>query len=415
MLDVALFSGGRGSAKIIPELLKWDSVKLSVILNGYDDGKSTGEIRKFFKMLGPSDIRKNQELLMSKTNVYYEGLKKLFQFRFPLNMPNMECKNEIWSFINGENTIAGVPFADDFNNWLAKKLLKQFLLFLEVYEKLSDDEFNFSDCSLANCLYAGAYELLGKNFDATIDFFNVILHVKGEVIPTNLQNKKLMAIRENGEVLYNEAQIVEIRSSNRIRDIFLVDDPPIKSVFDKHYTTIEERHRQLKRLESRVFASEKTLGAIRSADIIVYSPGTQHSSLYPSYMTLGIPECIFNNKKALKVFIANIGEDYEIPDYRSDELVKGAYKYLTKNSRFDLPLPSLIDAVLVNIHRSKDKESIRYIKNDRNLLESLGVKIIYDNFEDLFDLGKHDPGVTVTTILDLYYSAFYRKILHETN
>ena len=409
MLNVVLFSGGRGSSKIIPELLKWDSVKLSVIINGYDDGKSTGQIRKFFKMLGPSDIRKNQELLMSKNNVYYEGLKKLFQFRFPLNMSNMECKNEIQNFINGSNSIAGVPFGEyDPNNW---KLLKQFLLSLDTYEKLSEQEFNFSDCSLANCLYAGAYELLGKNFDATIDFFNVILQVKGEVIPTNLENKKLMAIRDNGEVLYNEAQIVEIRSGDRIRDFFLVDDPPTKSIFDKHYTTVEERHKQLHQLESRVFASDKTLGAISSADIIIYSPGTQHSSLYPSYMTLGIPECIFNNKKAVKVFIANIGEDYEIPDYRSDELVEGAYKYLLKNSSFFIPLNTLIDTVLVNTHRSSDKESIRYIKNDRSLLENLGLRIIYDDFEDHDDLGKHNPGVTVDTILDLYYSAFYGKIL----
>jgi len=411
MLNVVLFSGGRGSSKIIPELLKWDSVKLSVIINGYDDGKSTGQIRKFFKMLGPSDIRKNQELLMSKNNVYYEGLKKLFQFRFPLNMPNMECKNEIQSFINGANTIVGATFPDDGNNLLAKKLLQQFLLSLDTYEKLSEEEFNFSDCSLANCLYAGAYELLGKNFDATIDFFNVILHVKGEVIPTNLENKKLMAIRDNGEVLYNEAQIVEMRSSDRIRDLFLVDDPPTKSIFDKYYTTVEDRHKQLHQLESRVFASEKILGAISFADIIVYSPGTQHSSLYPSYMTLGIPECIFNNKKALKVFIANIGEDYEIPDYRSNELVEGAYKYLTKNSSFELPIDDLIDTVLVNTHRSSDKESIRYIKNDRDLLENLGLRIIYDDFEDHDDLGKHNPGVTVDTILDLYYSEFYGKIL----
>jgi len=409
VLDIVLFSGGRGSSKILPELLKWDPVTISVIVNGYDDGKSTGQIRKFFKMLGPSDIRKNQELLISKNNIYYLDLKKIFQFRFSLNTTNAECKQEIQGFISGEKqTIVDIGFGDDVLKGLVKKLLRQFILSLELYETLSGDKFNFSDCSLANCLYAGAYELLGKNFDATIDFFNVILQTKGKVIPTNLENKKLMAIRDNGEVLYNEAQIVELRSSYRIKDLFLVNAPPIKSIFDKHYTTVEERHRQLKRLEHRVFASEKVLGAISSADIIIYSPGTQHSSLYPSYMTLGIPECIFNNKKALKVFIANIGEDYEISDYKSDELVEGAYKYLTKNVRFDLPINSLIDTVLVNTHRSS-KESIRYIKNDTELLGSLGLNIVYGDFEDHDDLGKHDPRI-VDIILGLYYNAFYGRI-----
>ena len=55
-----LFSGGRGSGALA-ELLGADArVALTVAINGYDDGASTGEVRRFLgDALGPSDFRKN--------------------------------------------------------------------------------------------------------------------------------------------------------------------------------------------------------------------------------------------------------------------------------------------------------------------------------------------------------------------
>ena len=58
MLNVLLINGGRGAAQIIPKFLEKEDLFITSVVNAYDDGKSTGEIRKFFKMLGPSDIRK---------------------------------------------------------------------------------------------------------------------------------------------------------------------------------------------------------------------------------------------------------------------------------------------------------------------------------------------------------------------
>ena len=59
-IKVALFCGGRGSATLIRELLRWPNVKLTLLVNAYDDGLSTGALRSFIPgMLGPSDFRKN--------------------------------------------------------------------------------------------------------------------------------------------------------------------------------------------------------------------------------------------------------------------------------------------------------------------------------------------------------------------
>ena len=58
---VALFCGGRGSATLIRELLRWPNVKLTLLVNAYDDGLSTGALRNFSSGMptGPSDFRKN--------------------------------------------------------------------------------------------------------------------------------------------------------------------------------------------------------------------------------------------------------------------------------------------------------------------------------------------------------------------
>ena len=57
---VVLFSGGRGSGALTRQLLSDPRVDLTIAINGYDDGASTGEVRRLLgDSLGPSDFRKN--------------------------------------------------------------------------------------------------------------------------------------------------------------------------------------------------------------------------------------------------------------------------------------------------------------------------------------------------------------------
>ena len=56
MLNVVILNGGRGASAIIPALLAQQRLHVTSVVNAYDDGKSTGAIRRFFGMLGPSDF-----------------------------------------------------------------------------------------------------------------------------------------------------------------------------------------------------------------------------------------------------------------------------------------------------------------------------------------------------------------------
>ena len=72
---------------------------------------------------------------------------------------------------------------------------------------------------------------------------------------------------------------------------------------------------------------------IAAADLIIYAPGTQHSSLFPSYLTTGMAEVIAGNLTALKVLVTNIQTDAEISGSNAVDLVKRAAYYLTNKGR----------------------------------------------------------------------------------
>src|SRR5690349_10406887 len=77
-LEVVVFSGGRGTHSLTDTLLRHRQVSLTVIINAYDDGLSTGRIRKFVPgLLGPSDVRKNISRMMQCTEGTQKALKTL--------------------------------------------------------------------------------------------------------------------------------------------------------------------------------------------------------------------------------------------------------------------------------------------------------------------------------------------------
>ena len=64
MYKILIFGGGTGSIALqkgFSQLFGNDKCKIDIVINAYDNGKSTGECRKVFnnKILGPSDLRKN--------------------------------------------------------------------------------------------------------------------------------------------------------------------------------------------------------------------------------------------------------------------------------------------------------------------------------------------------------------------
>jgi 2-phospho-L-lactate transferase/gluconeogenesis factor (CofD/UPF0052 family) len=261
--------------------------------------------------------------------------------------------------------------------------------------------FDFSDCALMNVLYAGAFMACGRNFETATQYMDRLFKLKGTVLPTSIEDKQLVALRENGEMLYCEAEIVELRSNVRIERIYLLDHHLERARFEA-LSTAEKRY-YLEHHHCFVAVSPGVRLAMQQADIIVYSAGTQHSSLYPTYLSVGLAESIADNKRALKVFITNIGADYETPSYKASDYIKGAFRYLCLSGGRRYTMEEFFDAVLINGSRIKADET--YVEFDEPAFADVPVRRVVDAFEAKSAPGRHDGDKLVQSILSLYESA----------
>jgi 2-phospho-L-lactate transferase/gluconeogenesis factor (CofD/UPF0052 family) len=399
MLNVVILNGGRGAAATIPALLSRQGLQVTSVVNAYDDGKSTGTIRRFFGMLGPSDIRKVQELMLPQDDPDYEANLNVFRYRFPEGVKHSEAIEELQSFASGQSEkLTGSCFVSDKVRSSLRAFVLEFLTSLQVIEMVRDEKFDFSDCSIMNCLYAGAFLAFNRNIEQATMFIDRLFKLRGTVLPTCIENKKLVALRENGQMLYNEAEIVELRSNVRLERIYLLDELPDKTQFETLST--EDKRYYLERHHCFVGISNGVKLALQQADIIIYSAGTQHSSLYPTYMSTGLTRAIADNHSAYKVFVTNIGADYETPSYKASDYIRGAYRYLNLSDERDYGMDELFDVVLVNQSRLKADET--YVEFDQEGFIDIAVPIVTDAFESTASPGKHDGYKVVQTILDLY-------------
>jgi 2-phospho-L-lactate transferase/gluconeogenesis factor (CofD/UPF0052 family) len=398
MLNIVVLNGGRGAASIIPAMLRRQGLNVASIVNAYDDGKSTGEIRRFFDMLGPSDIRKVQELMLPDEDPHHAESKALFDFRYPLGGERDAILGDMRRFAEGGETVAGIKVSRATVRQTLQHFVREFLDGLAVIEKAREARFEFGDCSLMNCLYAGAYLACSRDMELTTRMMDRLFRLKGTVLPNSVENKWLMALRQNGEVLYSEAEIVELRSNVLIDSVYLLDRPLDRSRFAS--LSLDEQRYFLSRHHAAASASPGVRLALEQADIIVYSAGTQHSSLYPTYMSRGLAETIAGNRGALKVFVTNIGADYETPSYRASDYIRGAYKYLRLAEGRQYAIPELFTAVLINNGRRKADET--YVDYDEENYADIPVRRIVDDFESVDAPGKHDGGRVIERILDLY-------------
>lgn len=402
MLNVVVLNGGRGAATLIPALLAQEGLRVTSVVNAYDDGKSTGAIRRFFGMLGPSDIRKVQELMLRESDPDHAANLHLFQHRYPLDASRDAVLAELAEFADGKRgDLAGATLSSERVRDALKVFVREFADGLAVIEKVVPERFSFADCSVMNCIYAGAFLHFRRNIEAATMFISRLFKLRGTVLPNSIEAKQLCALREDGQMLYTEAEIVELRSNVRMERIYLLDQPLDRERFEGLATG--EKRQYLDRHHCFVGATPHVRLALQQADVIVYSAGTQHSSLYPTYLTAGLAQGIADNRSAFKAFVTNIGADYETPSYVASDYVKGAFRYLNLADERDYGFGELFDLVMINTGRRKDGET--YVEFDRDGFAEVPVALELGDFESAEAPGRHDGARLVATILERYEQA----------
>jgi hypothetical protein len=166
---------------------------------------------------------------------------------------------------------------------------------------------------------------------------------------TDGRDAHLVAIDAAGRLLRSEEAIVDVRAQNSIRRIFLIDRPLDEPEARALEAAGPERAAQaLEARRPRLALNPRLAEKIAAADVLVYAPGTQHSSLFPSYMTPGLADAIAANLRAIKLLVTNIQTDAEISGSTAVDLIDRALHYLNLQGERAIPTPVLITHYLMN-------------------------------------------------------------------
>lgn len=339
-LNVVLFTGGRGSGLLTRQLVNHPDVRLTLLVNGYDDGKSTGEIRRFLgDALGPSDYRKNAGRLARELETTEPALLEFLSYRLPEGSARDDATAVLTSALS---SALEPPVRANAHRYLTR--------FLAEHDE-SDRPFSFSDCSVGNLVFGGCYLAAGRDFNLAVARYCALLDLPPGLIEnvTDGRNALLVGLTEDGVLLSGEAEIVEADTPRRIREVHLVDRRLTEhEVADLRARGPEAAHAWFEAHAAPLRANPRALDRLREANLILYAPGTQHSSLFPSYLTPGIGEEIGRNLEARKLLITNIQEDAETGEASAVDLVGRALYYLRRKDSLQVPTPCLITHYLLN-------------------------------------------------------------------
>ena len=304
--------------------LKLYTNNITAIVTVGDDGGGSGKLRADLGMLPPGDIR-NCILALADTEPIMEDL---LQYRFT------------------EGTLKGQSFGN---------------LFLAAMDGISD------------------------NFEAAVQKMSSVLAVTGKVLPVTLDDMKLIAELENGNIVEGESIIPDevIKQKSKIKNL-KIEPEKAKPLLD-------------------------ALMAISEADAIVMGPGSLYTSIIPNLLVEDIAECI-NKSDAIKIYISNVmTQPGETDDFTVSDHIKTLMKYSGKNS---------VEYVIANngtipkdIEERYLSEGSKLVELDYDNIKDLGVKVVETDLVKITKgYVKHDSEylaqVLMTTVLD-------KKLLYD--
>ena len=166
-LKVVLFSGGRGSGALTRQLVANPGISLTVAINGYDDGASTGEVRRFLgDSLGPSDFRKNASRLAAELRSCSARAHRAARLA-PAGGTTEADARRAFAAVAGDAQATVEEIQRVRSAHLRPRCRTRVggraAAICRSADRRPADSFNFSDCSLGNLVFAGVYLRAGTS------------------------------------------------------------------------------------------------------------------------------------------------------------------------------------------------------------------------------------------------------------
>jgi len=265
---------------------------------------------------------------------------------------------------------------------------------------------DFRDCSFGNLLFAGCFLRCEKNFNIAVREFCQFAKINGRVLNvTKGENLYLVGLKEDGTFLRNEAEIVAPQNSAAMLDIFLLESYLGDQQEEQlSRLSLDKKRAYLNAISKTPSLNQEVVELIAEADIIIYGPGTQHSSLLPSYLTEGIVESIAANKRAEKIFISNILRDHEIQSETANSLTEKLFFYLNLKGRSNFQPHDLVSMFFFQLSSATEVSDSAYVKFVPEQFPYGKDRVILANWEE--GSGRHSRG----RVLDELITVINRKL-----
>ncbi len=292
-IKITTIGGGTGSSTILKGLKKYFK-DITAIVTVADDGGSSGMLREDLGVIPPGDIR---ACLISLANTE-KSMERLMNYRFK------------------EGNLKGQNFGNLFLVAMA-----------DIY----------------------------KDFVLGIEETSNILAITGKVLPVTLDNIKLFAELENGEIIEGESNItalnLEDKNSSRIDRVF------ISPKFAKPLNEV--------------------VYEIYNSDVILIGPGSLYTSVIPNLLISEIGDALVNTKAKICFVLNVVNQSTETFNYKVIDHLNAIYKHCEGIK---------IDTIIVNNEKISDEINIKYKRKsvsqllltdeEREYLKKLGIRVL---------------------------------------
>ena len=258
------------------------------------------------------------------------------------------------------------------------------------YKKLNNKK--FKDISLANLFFLGIFNK-NKNFNRSVELYKKFFNIKNEILNiSNGENLYLHALCSDGTIINNEEEIVLNKKKKTINNIFLLKK---KHIPNNQKIEYKSNYNYLSKNSISPKPNLEAIKKIKEADIIIYGPGTQFSSLFPSYLTKNITETL-SKSKAKKILILNIYKDNDIINENRNSLIAKVNYFLSFKTKEITKIKKMYNYIFLNKYDEDDinKESKNYLENTDFKTHA---KCIYLDWEK--NEGTHLPNLLIKNIL----------------
>ncbi|UCH12941.1 MAG: YvcK family protein [Candidatus Omnitrophota bacterium] len=268
--------------------------------------------------------------------------------------------------------------------------IRNCLVALADTEPLMSDlfQYRFSESSALKGHSFGNIFLLAmskvtKDFEEAVKESSKILAIRGEVIPSTLERIRLIAELEDGSKELGETHIS--KSPKPIKRISLIP--------------------------ARCAATNSAIEAIKTAEVIIFGPGSLYTSIMPNLLVDGICESI-SESGAIKIYICNVmTQPGETDNYSASDHIKA----LLSNTKI-----GPIDYAIVNNATPPQELLSKYgrqkaypVKPDTDNIKSIGITAVEDNVIDARDYVRHNPYRLAKVIVDII-SIAKTEAVHES-